>query len=285
MNPMNPGGPPGGYPPGGYGPQGQPPQGYAPQGQPQQGYGQPQQGYGQPQQGYAPQGQPPQQGYAPQAQPQQQGYAPQAQPQQGYAPQPQAPQPYGAQPGAPLAGMPGGMPGGMLPAPDGNRYGQAQSTLKTAGTTLKYMQIGFAALGGLLVLIGLIMMFTVGIGAGIGMLITGVVLGGAAWFTLPMFMGQLGGATAMVDALHAKEQVGMTGTPMTARVLGMQQTGALINMNPQVQAMLEVQGPQGPYQVQTLAVIPQMSIPQFQPGAMVNVRVNPQNPHDVAVVF
>ena len=283
MNPMNPGGPPGGFPPGGYPPggppQGQPQQGgYAPQGQPQQGYA-PQ---GQPQQGYAPQGQP-QQGYAPQ-----QGYSPQGQP-QGYAPQgqPQAPppmgapgQPYGAPPGAPLAGMPA-----MFGAPAGNRYGQAQSSLKTAGATLKYMQFGFAGLGGLLAVTGLIMTFTVGIGAGLGMLITGVVLGGTAWFMLPMFMGQLGGATAMVDALHAKEQLGMTGTPMMARVLGMQQTGALVNMNPQVQAMLEVQGPQGPYQVQTMAVIPQMNIPQFQPGAMVNVRVNPQNPQDVAVVF
>ena len=173
----------------------------------------------------------------------------------------------------------------MFGAPAGNRYGQAQSSLKTAGATLKYMQFGFAGLGGLLAVTGLIMTFTVGIGAGLGMLITGVVLGGTAWFMLPMFMGQLGGATAMVDALHAKEQLGMTGTPMMARVLGMQQTGALVNMNPQVQAMLEVQGPQGPYQVQTMAVIPQMNIPQFQPGAMVNVRVNPQNPQDVAVVF
>jgi hypothetical protein len=34
-----------------------------------------------------------------------------------------------------------------------------------------------------------------------------------------------------------------------------------------------------------MAVIPQMNIPQFQPGAMVHVRVNPANPHDVAVVF
>ena len=176
MNPMNPGGPPGGFPPGGY-PPGGPPQ-------------------GQPQQGYAPQGQP-QQGYAPQAQPQQ-GYAPQGQPQapqQAQAPGP----PYGAPPGAPPVGMPA-----MFGAPTGNRYGQAQSHLKNAGATLKYMQIGFAGLGGVLVLVGVIMIFTVGFGAGFGMLITGAVLGGAAWFTLPMFMGQLGGATAMVDALHAK---------------------------------------------------------------------------------
>jgi hypothetical protein len=117
------------------------------------------------------------------------------------------------------------------------------------------------------------------------MLITGVVLGCTAWFTLPMFMGQLGGASAMVGQLYAKEQLAMTGTPMTARVLSVQQTGAMINMNPQVQAMLEIQGPQGPYSTQTMAVVPQMSIPRFQPGAMIQVRVNPANPHDVAVVL
>jgi hypothetical protein len=48
---------------------------------------------------------------------------------------------------------------------------------------------------------------------------------------------------------------------------------------------LMVNGPQGPYQVQTTAIVPIMSIAQFQPGRVVNVRVNPQNPHDVAVVF
>jgi len=150
---------------------------------------------------------------------------------------------------------------------------------------LKTMRILFIAVGGLLVVGGVIMVFVVDVMTGVSMAITGVVFAAVAIFMLPKFMGQLGGATAMVDALAAKDQVALTGIPTTARVLGMQQTGTMVNMNPQVQAMLEVQGPQGPYQVSTLAVIPQMNIPQFQPGAMVNVRVNPQNPHDVAVVF
>lgn len=76
-----------------------------------------------------------------------------------------------------------------------------------------------------------------------------------------------------------------TWTPMTARLVSAQPTGTLINMNPQVNAVLEVQGPQGPYQVQALAVVPQMSIPGFQPGATVQVRVDPANPRAVAVVF
>jgi hypothetical protein len=76
--------------------------------------------------------------------------------------------------------------------------------------------------------------FAVDVSTGGGLLVTSVILATTGWFTLPKFMGQLGGATAMVDALHAKDQLAMTGTPMTARLLSVQQTGALINMNPQV---------------------------------------------------
>jgi hypothetical protein len=186
------------------------------------------------------------------------------------------------QAGYPYAGPPAA-PG--LPPAGANRYGQAQASLKSAGATLRVTQLACAGFGALLAVAGLVMVFTVGVEAGSGTLIAGVALGWAGWFTLPKFMGQLGGATAVVDALHAKEQLAMTGTPMTARVLAVQQTGTMINMNPQVHAALEVQGPQGPFQVQTMAVIPQMNIPQFQPGAMIHVRVNPMNPQDVAVVF
>jgi len=34
-----------------------------------------------------------------------------------------------------------------------------------------------------------------------------------------------------------------------------------------------------------MAVVPQMMIPRFQPGATVQVRVNPMNPQDIAVIF
>jgi hypothetical protein len=129
------------------------------------------------------------------------------------------------------------------------------------------------------------MIFTARVTAGAGTLVAGAVLGGAAWFMLPRLIGELGGAKALVDALHAKEQLAMTGTPMAARLLSVQETGIRVDMNPRVNAVLEVHGPQGPYHAQTMTVVPQMSIPRFQPGAMVQVRVNPANPHDVAVVF
>jgi hypothetical protein len=179
--------------------------------------------------------------------------------------------------------MPQGIPG--MPPAAANRYGQAQQSLQGAGSMLKMMQIGFAAFGALLVLGGVVVLILYSFMTGVSMAVTGIILAGVAWFFLPQFMGQVGAASGMVNALHSQEQVAMTGTPMTARVIQMQQTGAMINFQPQVQAMLEVQGPQGPYQVQTMVVVPHINIPQFQPGATINVRVNPQNPQDVAVVF
>jgi hypothetical protein len=180
-----------------------------------------------------------------------------------------------------MAGAPMAM---AAPMGGANPYAQAQSSLKTAGTTLRILQFALAGLGALMVLGGVAMMFTLGFGAGSGLIISGVVTAVAGWVTLPKFMGQIGGATAMVDALAAKQQLAMTGIPAQARLLSVQQTGAFINMNPQVQAVLEVQGPQGVYQTQTTAVVPQIAIPRFQPGAILPVRINPQNPHDVAIV-
>ncbi len=178
-----------------------------------------------------------------------------------------------------------GVPAGMANMNMAARLGGAQASLKSAGGMLKTMQMVFLIVGILMALGGIAMIFTVGAGAGIGLLITGVIFALVARFTLPQFMGQLGGATAMVDALAAKEQLALTGVPTTAQVLAMQQTGTMVNMNPQVAATLMVSGPQGPYQVQTTCIVPIMNIAQFQPGRVVNVRVNPQNPMDVAVVF
>jgi len=208
----------------------------------------------------------------------------------------------GMQPGMP--GMQPGMPGmppqmGMQPGvhpgmgspyggpPMAARLGGAQASLQRAGGMLRTMQILFTVFGALMAVGGIVMTIAVdgGAGGGIGLAITGVVFVVVAWVMLPKFMGQLGGATAMVNALAAKENLAMTGIPTTAQVLGMQQTGTMVNNNPQVMATLNVNGPQGPYQVQTTAIVPLMNIAQFQPGAVVNVRVNPQNPMDVAVVF
>jgi hypothetical protein len=164
-------------------------------------------------------------------------------------------------------------------------YGQAQQALAGAGTHLQLMQWGFIGLGGLLAVVGLIWLITGAFSYGLSLIITGVVLVGVAFLVLPQFTSMVGSATAQVNALAAKNQLALTGMPASGRLLQVQQTGRMVNYNPEVMAMVEVQHPQmGTYQVQTTTVVPQISIPQFQPGAQVQVRINPQNPQDIAIV-
>ncbi len=150
---------------------------------------------------------------------------------------------------------------------------------------IKYMQYGFTVCGGLTAIGGVIWLISGSFSGGLGMIITGVVLVATAWLFLPQFKSMIGGVTGKVDALAAKSNLAQTGIPATGRLLSVQQTGAMINFNPEVAAMVEVNHPQmGTYQVQTTAVVPQISIPQFQPGAQVQVRIDPTNPQNIAVL-
>ena len=289
---------PGGF--GGQGP-GQPPFGGYPPGAP--GYPNAQQP-GAPQQAQQP-GAPYQQAQVPY--PQSPGY--QGQP-QGY---PGAPAGYpgapGQYPGAP-AGYPGapgqypgapgaapkmqaamqvGMPqgfGGVPAAAPRNTFGQAQGALANAGGMMKLMKYGFIGIGALCVLGGIGLMIFVDVFSGIGTIFTGIVFAVVAITVLPKFSGMLGQATAMVDGFAAKEQLAQTGIPAQGRLLHVQQTGRMVNYNPEIQATVEVHHPQlGVYQTQTTAVVPQIAIPRAQPGAPVQVRISPQNQPEIALVF
>jgi hypothetical protein len=180
--------------------------------------------------------------------------------------------------------MQGMMPGAMTAR--GNSFGQAQSALAGAGGMMKAMKYGFIAIGGLCVLGGIVLVFAVDAITGISIAFTGAVFVVVALAVLPRFSGMLGQATAMVDGFAAKEQLALTGIPAMGRLLNVQQTGRLVNYNPEIQALVEVHHPQlGPYQTQTTAIVPQIAIPRAQPGAQVQVRVNPQNQHEIALVF
>jgi hypothetical protein len=113
-----------------------------------------------------------------------------------------------------------------------------------------------------------------------------VVLIAVALLVLPKFFGMMGQATAMVDGLASKERLAQTGVPANGRLLQVQQSGRLVNYNPEIHALVEVHHPQfGVYQVQTTAVVPQIAIPRAQPGAQVQVRVDPQNKNEIALVW
>ncbi|MCA9622754.1 MAG: hypothetical protein KC731_27230, partial [Myxococcales bacterium] len=186
-------------------------------------------------------------------------------------------------PGMQQPGMAGAAPGG---APH-NPYAQAQSALATGSNTLKITQYALIGVGALTAISGLFWMIMGSFIGGLSTLITGVVLAVVAFTVLPQFMGMMKQSTAMVDGLAAKAQLAQTGLPATASVIAVQQTGRMVNYNPEVSATLQVTHPQtgASYQVQSTSVVPQIAIPQVQPGAQVPVRINPQNPMDVVLAL
>ena len=82
----------------------------------------------------------------------------------------------------------------------------------------------------------------------------------------------------------------MTGANITngmaaqATIVRIWDTGTTINDNPVVGFLLEVRPQNMPaYQAEAKSMIPRLSIPQFQPGAIVPVKIDPQNQARVAL--
>ena len=76
------------------------------------------------------------------------------------------------------------------------------------------------------------------------------------------------------------------GLPAKAKVLGLAETGVHINHQPQVKIMLEVtpDGRMGrSYQTEVKTVLSIVHIPQFQPGARLLVKYDPNDPSRVAI--
>jgi hypothetical protein len=165
-------------------------------------------------------------------------------------------------------------------------YGQAQAALSSAGGMMKLMKYAFIGAGALGMLGGAVCFFAVDAVTGISSFLTGAIFVGVALAVLPKFSGMLGQASAMVNGLAAKERLAQTGTPMRGRLVSVQQTGRLVNYNPEIYAVVDVYHPQfGAYRTETTCVVAQLAIPRVQPGAELEVRVNPQDPRDVALVF
>jgi hypothetical protein len=75
-----------------------------------------------------------------------------------------------------------------------------------------------------------------------------------------------------------------TGEPAQARVLRLWDTGVTLNDSPQVGLLLEVQRQNYPaYHVETKTFVSRLQTSQFQPGAMLNVRVDRADPNKIAV--
>lgn len=123
-------------------------------------------------------------------------------------------------------------------------------------------------------------------GAGLGIIITVVSL----LFTLVVFAGVgfvmwkvFGG---LMKQSQERQALLATGMPAMGRVLQLADTGMLVNNNPQVRIVVEVQMPgRPPYQADTTMVVSMLAVPRVQPGCMVNLRVDPMNPSRIAILI
>ncbi len=98
-------------------------------------------------------------------------------------------------------------------------------------------------------------------------------------------LGSIGAVMFFVfRALRPDPAIMKSGTPAQATIQQVWQTGTYVNNNPQIGMQLEVRPPTGvPYTAQLKAVIPLVNIPQFQPGAVVPVKIHPTDPSKVAL--
>lgn len=103
---------------------------------------------------------------------------------------------------------------------------------------------------------------------------------------LKQLPADLHNATEMVGNVQAdmakQQKLLASGTLGTATITAINDTGTLVNFNPQVVIDMEitVEG-QAPYAVQTTESVPQIHIPLIQPGNTIGVRVDPDDPSSV----
>ncbi len=91
-------------------------------------------------------------------------------------------------------------------------------------------------------------------------------------------------AMALQDNMQAEQALLQTGTQAAGTIKSFQDTGALVNFNPQVNIELEVEADgQAPYTVQTSTAVPQTMLAQLQPGNRLALRVDPSNPQNIAI--
>lgn len=75
------------------------------------------------------------------------------------------------------------------------------------------------------------------------------------------------------------------GTPTTARILKIWDTGITVNDDPVIGLEVEIAREDGSLYTATIpkSLISRLDVPQFQPGLPVDVRIDPQDPTKVAI--
>ena len=149
----------------------------------------------------------------------------------------------------------------------------------TGGTIGNYSRLWLIITGGILLAVGAIMAITLGNVpyAGGTMILTGGIMAlvGIALIVVGIIVGRRAAST---DALLA------TGTPGTATITGLTQTGMYMNENPQIRMQLLVTLPgQTPYAAQHTEIVPLMLLGRLTSGSPLQVRVDPMNLNRIAV--
>ncbi|MDD1649266.1 MAG: hypothetical protein LUO80_02575 [Methylococcaceae bacterium] len=93
--------------------------------------------------------------------------------------------------------------------------------------------------------------------------------------------------TALVDQFSGRGEaceILAIGKPASATIIGISDTGTTINNDPVVAFELEVHPDPGtPFKAKTRALISRLDVPQVQPGHVVPVKYDPQQPGRVAI--
>lgn len=97
----------------------------------------------------------------------------------------------------------------------------------------------------------------------------------------------LGGCTAIMDRYSGRGEacaILAVGVPAQARIVRLVDSGITINDDPVVDFILEVQPPQGPtYSATSRALVSRLELASVQPGRVLPVRYDPDQPQRVAM--
>ena len=86
--------------------------------------------------------------------------------------------------------------------------------------------------------------------------------------------------------IRENNRVLSTGETAQATILRLWDTGTRLNDNPQVGLLMEVRPAGRPaYQVEKKAFVSLIKLSQVQPGLVVNVKIDPANPQNVALAL
>ena len=83
--------------------------------------------------------------------------------------------------------------------------------------------------------------------------------------------------------LSQAKELHAIGIPAEAKILDIEDTHWTVNDDPVCAFLLEIHRGEETYQARTKIVISRVKVPQFQPGAIVPVRIDPKDPQRVSL--